>query len=132
MTKYNIGFDIESMVSELDPGLERAVLRKLSFHVGRDNAVSRQELTKSVHLMGYRVDERAVRLVINQLRKQGVPICATGGHQGGYWMAADWQELEEFLDREHRARIKDLSEQVTALTRAGRERWGENKQGRLF
>jgi hypothetical protein len=118
---------VDEIIDELPAGLDRAILRILSFREGRDQAISRAELVQELLAVGYdyRRDDRPVRACINLLRKAGHMICSAGGRSGGYWMAADWSELSEYLEQEVRARRIDLAEQDRALTDAGRERWGE-------
>jgi hypothetical protein len=121
---YNHGFDVTALIAGIPEGAEQAVLKVLRFHVGRDGAISRGDLLRDLHRNGWKLHERELRATINQLRKHGAPICSTGGQGGGYWLAADWDELSEFIDREHRARIADLSEQVRAMSREAERRWG--------
>jgi hypothetical protein len=133
MNQFNVGVDIHKLVDEMDPGAERAVLRVLGFHIGRENAVGREALVMAVHKLGFPVHERVVRACINQLRKDGNMICSTGGFDGGYWIARDWEELNEYLDRELRSRVKDLAEQMRALEQEGNRKWGPySMQGKLF
>ena len=71
-----------------------------------------------------------VRMTIQALRKDGHPICSTGGEDGGYWMAANWAELDEYLEREVRSRALDLLEQEKALKSAGEKLWGRYSPGK--
>jgi len=125
MKVHNKGVDIEKMISELEVSAERTILRILSYRVGREAAISRRELLFMVNKNGHVIDDRTLRLHINQLRKQEVPVCSTGGKAGGYWIAENWQELNDYLDNEVRARLKDLREQELALVSAGKKAWGE-------
>jgi hypothetical protein len=127
---FNMGVDMAKMVDELPAGLDRAVLRVLSFHVGRDQAISRGDLVVAIAQHGYFMHERAVRAAINLLRKQGQPICSTGGEDGGYWLAKDWDELDEFIVREFHSRAMDLLEQEGALRKKGEELWGAYSPGK--
>jgi hypothetical protein len=133
---YNAGFDMDAFIAALPPSLERTVLTTLEKCVGRDQALSRRRLLDCVRRVPGLEDthERAVRYIINQARKNGAPICSTGGDDGGYWLAASWDELNEYLDRELRSRLKDLREQEQAMTRAAEQRWGLATvlQGRMF
>jgi hypothetical protein len=126
---FNMGVKLE----ELPAGLDRALLRVLSFHVGRTRAIGRQALVRELKIShGIDAHERVVRDCINQMRHQGVKICSTGGEGGGYWMAANPEELEEYLEREVHPRAMDLLEQEQALREAARMEWGEySKQMRL-
>lgn len=115
---------LQGMIDRLPPGLERAMLRVLSFHQGRGNAIGRGELVNALRRHGFAVSEREMRLQVNLLRKQGQPICSTGGAEGGYWLAANWDELVEYLDREVHSRAMDLLEQEKALRAEAERRWG--------
>lgn len=127
---YNLGFDMETYIRGLPVGLERAVLRALVFRVGQENAIGRNDLLALVK--AHARNERDVRLAINQLRKDGFPICSTGGKKGGYWLAGSAKELDEYMDRELKSRIKDQQEQLNALIRTRKAMWGEGLQGQLF
>ncbi len=133
---YNAGFDIDELIDNLPAGLERAILDVLKFHKGREEAISRSQLLIDLKMMGFPMkDDRPARLCINQLRKQGITICSTGGKNSGYWMAKNNDELEEYIQNEPLARIKDLSEQVQAMRTAAEKEWGRyspEKQGALF
>lgn len=132
MSNYNTGFSLPELIASLPPGVDRAILRVLSFHVGRDQAIGRAMLRHEVASLGFNLHERALRAAINQLRKAGQPILSTGGEDGGYWMAAGPDEVQEFIDRELTARIADLAETKAGILAGSKERWGEALQGRLF
>lgn len=125
-------FDLNELIKSLPAGLDRAVLRVLSFHVGRPNAIARHALVEELARLGfnYRKDDRAVRAMINQLRKAGHLICSYGGRDGGYFLPADWNELNEYLDREVHPRAMDLLEQEKAMKAAAEGRWGRFSPGR--
>lgn len=123
---YNAGVSVQEMIDQLPAGLDRAILRIISFHVGHDNRISRVQfiLDLKTHGFDYTHDDRIPRLCINKLRKEGVEICSTGGSKGGYWMANGHEELEEFLEHEVDKRAKDLHEQASAMRKAAEKRWG--------
>lgn len=127
---YNLGFDMETYIQGLPVGLERAVLRALVFRVGQENTIGRNDLLALVK--AHARNERDMRLAINQLRKDGFPICSTGGKHGGYWLAGSAAELDAYMDRELKSRIKDQQEQLNALIRTRKAMWGEGLQGQLF
>jgi len=95
--------------------------------VGRSKAIGRLVLVRELRNWPYSlsVTDRQVRLAINNLRKEGVPICSTGGFGGGYWLAESRAELEAYLDNEVRARLADLREQELALKRAASKYFGD-------
>ncbi len=111
-------------IDKLPAGMDRALLRVLYFHIGRDRAVSRMQLLSDVRDLGFKIDDRQLRFQINQLRKSGILICSAGGKNGGYWIASSRAEIDNFLNQEIRARISDLSEQDRAMTTAARESFG--------
>lgn len=130
---YNAGVSLQAMLDEMPPGLDRALLRILSVRVGREAAISRDDLVAALASLGFNVDERPARAAINLLRKDGHPICSTGGKHGGYWWAANWTELRAFLDTEVLPRAYDFLEQERALKKTGEQLWGpESRQGKLF
>ncbi len=136
---FNRGFDLDEMIDNLPAGLERAILRVLEFHQGRINYISGDDLVTQVRLMGFpSIENREVRACISQLRESGVPgteICSTGGIEGGYWMAADHEEAEEFVQREFDSRAKALHKQASAIRAAAEKHWGKyspEKQVPLF
>jgi hypothetical protein len=131
-SKFNINFDLEGYIQSLDPGLERAVSRVLQHRIGRDQAINGKLLLKTVRYVNRHVNDRSIRLVINLLRKRGVPVCSTGGVDGGYWIAASAVELDEFIKHELVSRISDLQEQCNALRKTQRQLWGEGVQRRLL
>lgn len=122
---FNLGIDVDQMIDSLPEGLDRKVLIIIKFHEGRENAIVKGDFLSDLARMGFpHTDERDFRLSINLLRKAGVPICSTGGQGGGYWLAKDQEEVEEWIKREPLARMKDLSDQVNAIRAAAEKRWG--------
>lgn len=128
-------FDLEALINDLPAGLDRAMLRVLSFHRGRNSAIGRPQLVSELARMGFQVHERQARACINQLRKSGSPICSTGGTDGGYYLASDWNELNDYIKREIEARAFDLLEQAKALRAQAEQTWGKyspEQQARMF
>lgn len=122
---HSNGFDVGELIASLPAGLERAILRSLSYHQGRQNAILRADLVSELGAVdGLQVHDRQVRMQINLLRKRGVPICSTGGSDGGYWLGANMEEVAEFIESELSARIADLAETRDGMLRGARERWG--------
>jgi hypothetical protein len=142
-------FDIEALIQGMDFCLERAILRILSFHMGEDNAISRQGLMENLAMHGFdygtgqmdprtkrRVfNDRPVRDQINQMRKNSVPICAKSGVGGGYFWPVRWSELDAFIAKELHGKAMDLLEQEKILRQVGEKMWGKYspaKQASLF
>ena len=123
----------KALIDGLPIGVERALLRILSYHVGEEKAIKKPELMSQLANSGFRLDDdRPVRALINHLRKGGHMICSKGGVSGGYWIAGKREEMEEFLERELHSRAMDLLEQERALRESMKEKWGEGVQGMLL
>ena len=116
----------DDILANLPSGLDRALLSILRFHIGKDNAISRDDLLEMLKMHGWETGDRAVRLQINLLRKQGVLICSCGGRNGGYYLARDWSELLDYINAELHPRAMDLLEQEAALKVGAKREWGEN------
>ena len=123
---YNMGYSGQALVEEIPYGLEQAIHNLLKdFHLGRNNAISRKQLLSDLHVMGFKeIDEREVRACINQMRHKGDLICSTGGIYGGYWYAADNEEVYDFTSKEFKPRAMDLLEQAQAMETAAERLFG--------
>lgn len=105
----------EKLLADMPTGAERAVLRVLSFHVGLDEAIQKPDLiTECAKIGTHFKDERQVRKVIVDLRKKGIPICASSG-ESGYFLAATLEEYREFRGREYVSKIVDMKATVSAM-----------------
>jgi hypothetical protein len=124
-----------TMGKQPPPSFDDAVLRTLTLHRGKKQAISRVDLVAAVSReLGAPIHERVVRETINSLRKLGWTICSAGGGDGGYWLAADWDELNEYIENELHSRAMDLLEQEKALKARAEQMWGRyspQKQYRL-
>ncbi|HMN12791.1 MAG TPA: hypothetical protein PKD55_10755 [Bellilinea sp.] len=126
---------VDEIIASLPSGLDRAVLRILDFHKGREHAIGRADLVRDLAGMGYRVSERAAREQISLLRKAGSLICSAPGRDGGYWLAASREEYEDFKHQEYLAKINDMRETLAAMDQAAERTWGKYspaKQPSLF
>lgn len=126
--KLNIGYK----PIEYPPGLEKSVYQVLFERTGRGNAISRQALLSLVQAVYPKTSDRQLRACVNKLRKDGVMICSTGGEEGGYWIPVNWDELDEYIERELHSRAMDLLEQESALRQSAERKWGKySKQFRM-
>lgn len=126
---------VEVQIAALPAGLDRAVLRILSYHVGRANAIGRQALLMRLGDHGFKVKERAARLCISQLRKAGSLICSAPGEDGGYYLPQDAAEFDDFVRLEYEAKIIDMRETLSAMQRSAERTWGRfapDRQASLF
>jgi len=102
-------------------GLDAAIMAVLAGHVGAGAAIGRRDLVAAVReRLGEKVHERKVREAIRDLRRRGAPICAVAGEGGGYYLAANMGELEDFFRREFLAKIDDMRETMRAMRDAAR------------
>lgn len=107
----------EKLLDDMAPGLERAVLSILRFHIGQAEAIEKDPLILTLENGGFRLkDERQVRLAIVRLRKAGVPVCSSSA-EAGYFLPATYQEFSEFVSREYWKKVKDMTETALAMTR---------------
>ena len=102
-----------ALIAGLPAGLDRTLLRLLSYHVGRANAASRADLL--TQLQRFALDEPALRARVQQLRRQGFLIGSARGERGGYYLVATPAEFRELLQREYLGPIQELSEVVARL-----------------
>jgi DNA-binding IscR family transcriptional regulator len=124
MSTFNQNVQLDEYLKQAEPGLERAILRVLQPREGRACAISRNSLIENVESLGISSSDRILRAKINELRKKGHLICSTGGKDGGYWLAADWNELTVYLRAEVLSRALDLLNTEEAMKKAAEKRWG--------
>jgi hypothetical protein len=117
---------LDDILANLPSGLDRALLSIFRYHQGKENAIPRDDLLEMLKMHGWKTSDRVMRAQINLLRKDGHLICSAGGHGGGYYIARDWSELEDYIGQELRPRAMDLLEQEKALKIGARREWGEN------
>jgi hypothetical protein len=120
-------FDDE--LKNMPAGLDRAILRVLSYHTGRDQAIGRNDLVHDVGRLGVQVTERQLREEIKQLRRQGHLICSAAGETGGYFFAVSRMEFDAFVDQEYLAKIRDMSETLKAMEASAVREFGYAQAG---
>lgn len=137
MSDYNRGVDLRGMAAGLT-GLDRAIVEVLSGHVGREKAMPRGQLVRRVRMYSNfkTVNERQIRMAIQELRNAGKAlICSTGGVKGGYWIAAGWDDVEEFIENELEPRALGLLQTKKAMLSAAGQKFGPRpvaRQDSLF
>lgn len=122
----------EKIISAMPFGLDRALLRILTFHNGRENAIGRGEMVNMLKQHGFDVHERQARQVIHDLRRDGHLICSAPGEAGGYYMAQSNKEVDEFIQRELHPKAMDLLETEKSIREAARQKFGDGYQESLF
>jgi len=127
MDKYN------DLLKTMPAGLDRAILRILSQRVGMDNKILGSRMFDMLRGLGFALrDPRQMREAIKGLRRDGHLICSAPGTRGGYWLAANRKEFEDFGHAEFEAKIIDMSETWRAMRQAADQQFGNAIQERLF
>lgn len=127
----------EAQIKNMPVGLDRAILRVLSYHRGREQAIGRSELVHQVAQLGCAATERQVREEIKQLRRgkngqEPCLICSAAGEDGGYYMAETLAEFEEFAQVEFIGKIADMSETLSRMRESANKIFGSGVQPALF
>ena len=79
------------------------------YHSGEQRVVSSRELESTFQIRG-----PDLRLIINRLRGEGIPICSS---DSGYYYASTEEELQRTI-RQLRSRIKKIAHAERGLTKA--------------
>jgi hypothetical protein len=120
-------------IQNMEPGLVRATLIVLSFHIGKENTIKRSDLVENLRLMGFGhylmpiTFDRHMRAAVAELRKQGALVCSSSG-DGGYYLARDRFEYDEFSQVEYRSKIIDMAETLRAMDLSAAKRFGGDVQ----
>ncbi len=99
----------------------------LSNRQGRARAITRREIK---NMLGYQND-RKLRLIIAELRQEGLPVLFATNKPAGYYVPATWDELRAGLDS-FRSYIVDLCVQRARIKKAGELSLYSGKQGVLI
>lgn len=84
---------------ERDQEIKYYIMNILADHVGYESRIPKKLLLRTLNQRtGYSVSDRAMRIALEELRttKQGMWICATTRNRGGYFLAANPEELDAF------------------------------------
>jgi len=99
----------------------------LSNHQGRARAITRREIKNT---LGYQND-RKLRLIIAEIRSEGLPVLFATNKPAGYYVPATWGELHAGLDS-FKSYIIDLCVQRAKIKKAGELSLYSSKQGVLL
>ena len=99
----------------------------LQSHQGRARAITRREIKNT---LGYQND-RKLRLIIAELRQEGLPVLFATNKPAGYYVPATWKELHAGLDS-FKSYIIDLCIQRAKIKKAGELSLYSSKQGLLL
>jgi hypothetical protein len=114
-------------LQHLPEGLEAAVLDALTHDsIGKPNVMSRHDLIylASARMMR-QIPDRQIRLAVHNLRIKGNLVCSAPGDDGGYWLAANLEEVDECCRREFHAKAMDLLKTENAMHEAARLLFGD-------
>jgi predicted DNA-binding transcriptional regulator YafY len=115
----NFSHYYRTLIEDLPAGLDRALLRALSSHLGRSNCITRDQLIRSLY--PYEIHERQLRQQIRLLRRQGYLIGSAPGENGGYYLITSPQEFQSFLQEQYVAIIADMSETASAMRKSAEQ-----------
>ena len=80
--------------------------------IGASNAINQYEIAdKCIYWRknGFGITERAVRIIIRELRKEGYPILSTPHKPGGYFIPSSYVEAKDWLRWMRKKAIKELA-----------------------
>ena len=99
----------------------------LEHHQGRSSAITRRELRR---ILDYH-DDRKMRLIKDELVKEGLPVLSFTNPPAGYCLPTNWKELSDGLEV-LRSYIVDLCILRANLKKAGALYLKPAKQGKLI
>jgi len=111
----------------LDNNIKPRLKAFLQSHQGRARAITRREIKNT---LGYQND-RKLRLIIAEIRSEGLPVLFATNKPAGYYVPATWQELHAGLDS-FKSYIIDLCVQRAKIKKAGELSLYSGKQGILI
>lgn len=110
-------------------GLHAEVSRIMEYHYGRSRAITRRELR---HILGITDgQDRKLRLVIADLRHEGLPILFATEKPAGYYLPESLAELQEGI-RQLRSYIIDECIVLASFKHKGAQYVVGAKQGKLI
>ena len=111
----------------MNNGIKPRLKGILSNRQGRARAITRREIKNT---LGYQND-RKLRLIIAELRSEGLPVLFATNKPAGYYVPATWDELRTGLDS-FKSYIIDLCVQRAKIKKAGELSLYSGKQGVLI
>ena len=115
----------DNLLVTMPPGLDRAIVQVLKFHIGKERAIKKADFLKALKNLGFTPHERQLRDMIADMRLKGWMIGSLSAE--GYYFCSTRAEYDEFR-AELQARKNAIAATLTALDSAARARWGEGAQ----
>jgi hypothetical protein len=100
----------------------------LEYHRGRNNAILRREIRRILEIE--LKDDRQLRLLIGELRRDGVPVLFSTKKPAGYYVATNLKELQEGMEA-MRSYIIDECRTLRDLRIYGQRYLAKEEQGVL-
>ena len=85
------------------------MVKCLAKHIGKDRAISNDQMCEKMALYGYQIGEVRVRKIINHIRNNGLAECliATGK---GFYVTESIQEMETYIES-----VKNREDAIRAM-----------------
>ena len=80
----------------MDSTIKSRLKSLLEYHRGRDKVILRRELRRILEIDIK--EDRQLRLLIGELRREGLPVLFTTKKPQGYYVANNLQELKDGMD----------------------------------
>lgn len=80
----------------MDNNIKPRLKSLLEYHRGREKAILRREIRR---ILGINIkDDRQLRLIIGELRREGLPVLFITKRPAGYYVADNPQELKDGIE----------------------------------
>ena len=122
--------DVRKYADETDDVIKRYLALIIHSKVGVTNAITQSGILESLNRYGFEYkpgDMRSIRIVINEMREEGIPILGSSGI--GYYLPASWDEV---MDSTTTERAKARSAMITCRTIRKAARKYYPPQSKLF
>jgi len=120
----------ELILSRMAGSDERAVYAVLVSHVGAENRITREQLSRKVFGKYNASVDRTVRKHISNMRMNGRLICSDSGGSGGYYLPETIAEVDNLIT-ELESRANRLYEESRMMRRTAIEQFTDNPQIRM-
>ena len=121
----------EEILNTMPEGLDKQVLSILSYHVGRENAITRKGLISAIDGKPFSGDiqtsslDRQIREAISGLQETTLIISDSG--KGGYYIPANMEEVKDYTS-EITSRARELENKARNILALAESEFNKIKQ----